>query len=135
MPTIEEMLFGSDDNNNNDDTNLLDGVVETPTETPKVTTNVLRPDDVEGTSLNDYIEAMRKGTAFLFSGKGYKVFKSLLREHDYKAAVSEQDGDAWVRAIWTADGKPDVQVEYRVPLYTNSAGYEVRGKRATINAW
>lgn len=134
MQSIEHMLFGSDDNSD-DDANLLDGVVETPTKTPATTTDVLRPNDVEGTNLSDYIEAMRKGTAFLFSGKGYKVFKSLLREHEYKAVVSEKDGDAWVRAVWSADDQPDVQVEYRVPLYTNKTGYEVRGKRVTINAW
>jgi len=130
MTTINNLLFGSGDDNN-----LLDGVVETPTETPKATTDVLRPEDVEGTSLSYYIKAMREGSALLFSGKGYKAFKALLREGNYKAAVSEQDGDAWVRAIWTADDQPDVQVEYKVPLYTNKTGYEVRGKRVTINAW
>ena len=130
MQSIEDMLFGNDDDNN-----LLDGVVDTPTETPKVSTDVLRPKDVEETSLSDYIKAMREGAALLFSGKGYKAFKSLLREQNYKAAVSEQNGDAWVRAIWTANDQPDVQVEYQVPLYTNKAGYEVRGKRVTINAW
>ncbi len=130
MQSIEDMLLG-----NNDDSNLLDGVVDTPTETPKATTDVLRPEDVEGTSLSYHIKVMREGAALLFSGKGYKAFKTLLREQNYKAAVSEQDGDAWVRAIWTADGQPDVQVEYKVPLYTNKTGYEVRGKRVTINAW
>lgn len=131
MQSIEDMLFGSGDDN----ADLLDGVVDTPSEAPATTTDTLRPKDVEGTNLADYIEAMRKGTAFLFSGKGYKVFKSLLRQQDYVAAATEKDGEAWLKAVWTAEDQPDIQVEYKVPLYTNKTGYEVRGKRVTINAW
>jgi len=129
MTTIDNLLFGSDD----DSPSLLEGIVDTPT--PKAESDVLRPEHVEGTDLSDYIEAMRKGTAFLFSGKGYKVFKVLLRGLNYEAAVTELDGKAWMKAVWTADGQPDIQVEYKHPLYTNKTGYQVRGKRVTINAW
>jgi hypothetical protein len=135
MTTLDDIFGNNDDSNDKPD--LLDSLQTTPSESvaEQTDSDVLRPEHVEGTNLADYIDAMRKGTAFLFSGKGYKVFKTLLRQENYKAAPTELDGEAWLRAVWTAEGQPDIQVQYKHPLYTNSTGYEVRGKRVTINAW
>ena len=98
--------------------------------------DILRLADVKDQDLKWFISQMANGNALLFYGKAYKLFKRLLSdEHGYKAEMIKEDEKAWLESRWVSKDNPDIHVDYRFLLYKNDKGYDVTGKRVTLDGW
>ena len=100
---------------------------------------VVRKAEVEGNVKALLHEASTRKNGLFFANSAYTALKSELRAHDLtNEVVSTEmvDGEELYKVSeWTSDSsRVKVVVEYRQPLYVNSLGNQVRGKRIRISA-
>ncbi len=100
---------------------------------------VVRVSEVEGNVKALLHEASGRKNGLFFANSAYTALKSELRAHDLtNEVVSTEmvDGKKLHKVSkWGSDSsRVKVVVEYRQPMYVNSLGRQVNGKRIRIQA-
>jgi len=104
---------------------------------------VVRKDEVEGNVKALLHEANGRKNGLFFANGAYTVLKGELRAHDLTNEVISTEmvevkgkvQELYKVSEWTSENsRVKVVVEYRQPMYVNSLGTQVRGKRIRIQA-
>lgn len=98
-------------------------------------TDVKNVEFVRNADINDIVvEIGERG--LLLRNSGYKILKRRLSDElnmTNQALEVDPETGYYIKSKWSIEGaEAGIVVDYRVPLYTNSQGREVRGKKLSI---
>lgn len=99
------------------------------------TIEVMNAKDAADTDIMVIFEKIASADGLHVRGSGYKALKKRFRENMKNHAVDVDSETGYYNVSeWRPNDGSDVaiRVDYRVPLYTNSNGFEVKGKRLSI---
>jgi hypothetical protein len=104
---------------------------------------VVRKNEVVGNGVALLQEAQGRAHGLLFANSAYRLMKAEMREMNLDYTVDEtevveirgKDTELPKVAYWGKDGLTGrIRIDYRVRMYTNGVGREVKGKRVSIVA-
>jgi len=103
------------------------------------TTDVKKKQYVQKTDINQIVTDISNPNGILMYKGAYSDLKAVFRAHGLENHVVEADPDTGFYNVseWrptNGGGDVAIRVTYRVPMYTNSRGREVRGVRLEISA-